>query len=382
MNINKPIAILGSTGSIGTQSIDVAIKNNIPVLALAAHRNANLVEEQARRLNVVSCAMSDPKAAKDLQIKLADTDIKVYSGTEGICQMIEESKAFSVINSIIGQAGLLPTLSILRSKKTLALANKESLVVAGETVMREASSNNVEVVPVDSEHCAIHQCLKCGAPNEVKKLILTASGGPFYGKKINDIQNVTINEVLAHPTWSMGAKITVDSATLMNKGFEVIEAMHLFGVSSNNIDVLVHRESIIHSMVEYIDNSVIAQMSVPDMRFCIQYALSYPDRIFSISAPLDLASVGSLSFGHPDVDTFSLLKLAFYAAEKGGALPAVLNAANEVAVDKFLKGHIKFTKIMDIVTEVVLKMDTACKLHNLEDIINADREAREYASKI
>ena len=382
MNINKPIVILGSTGSIGTQSIDVAEKNNIPVYALAAHKNASLVEAQARKLNVKACAMSDPGAANDLKTKLADTGIKVFSGIEGICKMVEESTASTVINSIIGEAGLMPTLSTVKSGKTLALANKESLVVAGETVMAEAKSRGVAVVPVDSEHCAIHQCLKCGAEHEVKKLILTASGGPFYGKKREDIQSVTIKEVLAHPTWSMGAKITVDSATLMNKGFEVIEAMHLFGVPANKIDVLVHRESIIHSMVEYIDNSVIAQMSVPDMRFCIQYALSYPDRISSVSAPLDLASVGSLSFGRPDTETFSLLKLAFYAAEKGGALPAVLNAANEVAVDKFLKGQIKFTKITETVTDVVYnKMNNASKLHSLDDIIRADKEARAYASE-
>ena len=382
MNIKRPIAILGSTGSIGTQSIDVAEKNNIPVVALAAHKNTELVENQARKLGVAACAMSDSKAASDLKIKLADTNIKVFSGIDGICEMVEGSSASTVINSIIGQAGLLPTLSTVRSGKTLALANKESLVVAGETVMDEAVKNHVSVVPVDSEHCAIHQCLKCGSESEIKKLILTASGGPFYGKRLEDIQNVTIKEVLAHPTWSMGAKITVDSATLMNKGFEVIEAMHLFRVPANKIDVLVHRESIIHSMVEYIDNSVIAQMSVPDMRFCIQYALSYPDRMNAVSAPLDLAKVGDLSFGRPNTETFSLLRLAFYAAEKGGALPAVLNAANEVAVDKFLKGHIKFTRITEIVTEVVHKMNKACELHSLEDIINSDKEARAYASEI
>jgi len=382
MNINNPIIILGSTGSIGTQSIDVAEKNNIPVVALSANKNADIVEQQARKLNVSFCAMADEDAAKDLKIKLSDTDIAVYSGVDGICEMVERANAKTVINSIIGEAGLMPTLSTIKSGKTLALANKESLVVAGETVMKEASKNNVAVVPVDSEHCAIHQCLKCGNKREVKKLILTASGGPFYGKKAKDIKNVTISEVLAHPTWSMGAKITVDSATLMNKGFEVIEAMHLFGVPADRIDVVVHRESIIHSMVEYIDNSVIAQMSAPDMRFCIQYALSYPDRIDSVSPALDLAKVGTLTFGKPDTDTFSLLKLAFYAAEKGGAVPAVLNASNEVAVEKFLKGHISFPRITEIVTDVVNKMSYAKDLHALDDIIRADKEARKYASEL
>lgn len=381
MNIKNPIIILGSTGSIGTQSIDVAEKNDIPVFALAANRNADMVDAQARKLNVKACAMADPEAAKTLKIKLADTSVKVYSGVDGICTMIEDSSAQTVLNSIIGEAGLMPTLSTVRSGKTLALANKESLVVAGETVMAEASRNNVSVIPVDSEHCAIHQCLKCGKNTEVKNLILTASGGPFYGKKADDIRDVTIKEVLAHPTWSMGAKITVDSATLMNKGFEVIEAMHLFGVQAKNIGVVVHRESIIHSMVEYIDNSIIAQLSVPDMRFCIQYALSYPDRIDAVSSPLDLSEIGSLSFGKPDTDTFSLLKLAFCAAEKGGALPAVLNAANEVAVEKFLNGQIKFPEITETVIYVMDKMSNACKLHSLDEIINADREARIYASQ-
>ena len=382
MNIKEPLIILGSTGSIGTQSIDVAEKNSIPVDSIAAHKNVDTVETQARKLRVSACAMADADAAKALKIKLADTDITVYSGVEGICEMVEKSNAKTVLNSIIGEAGLLPTLSTVRSGKNLALANKESLVVAGEIVMSEARKNNVPVIPVDSEHCAIHQCLKCGSKNEVKKLILTASGGPFYGKKSEDIQNVTIKEVLAHPTWSMGAKITVDSATLMNKGFEVIEAMHLFDVSANNIDVLVHRESIIHSMVEYIDNSIIAQLSVPDMRFCIQYALSYPDRIEAVSAPLDLSKTGGLSFGRPDMETFSLLKLAFYSAEKGGALPAVLNAANEVAVEKFLKGAIRFPQITQTVTSVIEKMDSAHTLHSFEDIINADKEARARALEI
>ena len=382
MNIKEPLVILGSTGSIGTQSIDVEEKNDIPVDAIAAHKNVDMVEAQARKLKVSACAMADADAAKSQKTKLADTDISVYSGVEGICEMVEASSAKTVLNSIIGEAGLMPTLSTVKSGKKLALANKESLVVAGETVMAEARKNGVPVIPVDSEHCAIHQCLKCGTQSEVKKLILTASGGPFYGKAADDIQNVTIKEVLAHPTWSMGAKITVDSATLMNKGFEVIEAMHLFDISANNIDVLVHRESIIHSMVEYIDNSIIAQLSVPDMRFCIQYALSYPDRIEAVSAPLDLATIGSLSFGRPDIETFSLLKLAFYAAKKGGALPAVLNAANEVAVEKFLKGHIKFPQITQTVTRVIEKMDNAHTLHSLEDIISADRQARALALEI
>ncbi len=376
MNIKQSFVILGSTGSIGTQAIDVAIKDSIPVEALSANKNVNLIENQARALGVKACAMSDVEAAKELRIRLADTDIKIYAGEQGICEMIAESNSRTVLNSIIGKAGLMPTLQIIDSGKTLALANKESLVVAGETVMANARKKCIEIIPVDSEHCAIHQCIRCGKKEEVKKLILTASGGPFYGKTSDELQNVTINEVLAHPTWSMGAKITVDSATLMNKGFEVIEAMHLFDVPVSAIDVLVHRESIIHSMVEYIDNSIIAQMSVPDMRFCIQYALSYPNRIETVIPELDLAKTTTLSFGKPDKKTFSLLDSAFYSAKKGGALPAVLNAANEVAVAKFLRGEIRFGDITESVNNVLYGMESVSSLHNLDDILLADKEAR------
>ena len=376
------VIILGSTGSIGTQAIDVAKKKNIQIDSIAANKNVNIVENQVRELGIKACAMSDPTAAKELALKLSDTNVTVYSGNVGVCQMIEDSKADTVINSIIGQAGLLPTLATIRSKKKLALANKESLVVAGDIVMSEARAKNVPIIPVDSEHCAIHQCLKVGAKSEINKIILTASGGPFYGKKKSDIENVTINEVLAHPTWSMGAKITVDSASLMNKGFEVIEAMHLFGVPASQIDVLVHRESIIHSMVEYIDNSVIAQMSVPDMRFCIQYALAYPDKSKAVIDPLNLADIGRLTFGKPDINTFSLLAAAFEAAEKGGALPAVLNASNEIAVDAFLKGKIKFYDITETVLKILSDLENAMREHSLEGILAFDIESRKKTEEL
>ena len=382
MDKTKPFVILGSTGSVGLQAIDVAKKNNIPVEALSANNNVGAIEAQARAFSVKACAMADERAAKDLKIKLADTDVKVYCGEKGICEMIADSRSDTVLNSIIGQAGLMPTLAAVNSGKKLALANKESLVVAGETVIAKAKENKAAIIPVDSEHCAIHQCLKCGLEKEIKRLILTASGGPFYNKTADMLNDVTIEEVLAHPTWSMGAKITVDSATLMNKGFEVIEAMHLFDVSADNIEVVVHRESIIHSMVEYIDNSVIAQMSVPDMRFCVQYALSYPERIEAVIEPLDLTRLGILTFGKPDTKTFSLLATAFYAAKKGGALPAVLNAANEVAVSSFLRGEIKFGKITETVNEVVYQMENATDVHGLDEIILADREARKLAEKL
>ena len=381
MNIKQPFVILGSTGSVGTQAVDVAKKNSVQVEALSAQKNVKLIESQARELNVKYCAMTDADAAKDLKARLSDTNIKVYSGENGLCEMISDSSSNIVLNSIIGKAGLMPTLQTIESGKNLALANKESLVVAGETVMTKARAKNVSVIPVDSEHCAIHQCLSCGKKNEVKRIILTASGGPFYGKKTEELECVTINEVLAHPTWSMGAKITVDSATLMNKGFEVIEAMHLFDVPPSDIDVLVHRESIIHSMVEYIDNSVIAQMSVPDMRACVQYALSYPERTKAIIPELDLAKLMTLSFGRPDTKTFSLLESAFYAAKKGGALPAVLNAANEVAVAKFLSGKIRFGDITESVNEVLYSMENSSAFHDIDDILLADKEAREKTER-
>jgi 1-deoxy-D-xylulose-5-phosphate reductoisomerase len=382
MNKDKPFVILGSTGSVGTQAIDVAKRNGLRVEAISANKNAAAVENQARQLCVSACAMADEDAARELKVRLADTNIKIYSGESGICEMIANSSSDTILNSIIGEAGLMPTLATIDSGKKLALANKESLVVAGETVMTRARKNGTPIIPVDSEHCAIHQCLKCGEKREVKKLILTASGGPFYGKTRDMIQDVTIDEVLAHPTWSMGAKITVDSATLMNKGFEVIEAMRLFDVSADQIDVVVHRESIIHSMVEYIDNSVIAQMSVPDMRACIQYAIYYPERNESVIDELDLTKICSLTFGTPDTKTFSLLAAAFYAAEKGGALPAVLNAANEVAVASFLRGEIKFGAITDAVNAVLDDMESASSIQTLEEIILADREARRRTEKL
>ena len=263
---DKNIAVLGSTGSVGEQALDVADKFGMRVSAISANKNVKRAEEQARKFGVRCVAMADESAAADLKIRLADTDVRVYSGDDGICQMIASEKRDVVLNSIIGEAGLMPTLAVIDTGSRLALANKESLVVAGEIVMARAKEKGVEILPVDSEHCAIFQCLKSGKQAEIKRILLTASGGPFFGKKENELKDIRVEQALAHPTWSMGAKITIDSATMMNKGFEVIEAAHLFGVDAQRIQVVVHRESIIHSMVEYIDNSVIAQLSVPDMR--------------------------------------------------------------------------------------------------------------------
>ena len=295
--------------------------------------------------------------------------------------MILSEKRDVVLNSIIGEAGLLPTLSVIESRARLALANKESLVVAGEIVTSKAKENGVEILPVDSEHCAIYQCLKAGNKKEVKRIWLTASGGPFFNCSPERFKTITRAEALAHPTWKMGAKITIDSATLMNKGFEVIEAVHLFDVAASQINVVVHRESIIHSMVEYIDNSIIAQLSVPDMRLCAQYAITYPERVDAVIDELDFYKLSGLTFARPDMETFSLLKYAFKAIEKGGALPAVLNAANEIAVNAFLNEKIPFYKITEGVCFVADEMAYAQNVHTLDGIISCDREARERISK-
>ena len=379
---NKNIAVLGSTGSVGEQALDVADKFGMTVSAISANRSFKRVEEQARKFKVRAVAMADEEAAAELKIRLADTNTEIYAGETGICEMISSQKRDCVVNSIIGEAGLLPTLSVIDSGARLALANKESLVVAGEIVMAAAKNKNVEVLPVDSEHCAIYQCLKSGRNSEIKRILLTASGGPFFGKKADELKDIKVAEALAHPTWKMGAKITIDSATLMNKGFEVIEAAHLFGVSADKIKVVVHRESIIHSMVEYIDNSVIAQLSVPDMRLCAQYAITYPDRCDAVIEELDLVKASRLTFAEPDMDTFSLLYYAIDCIGKGGALPAVLNAANEIAVSEFLKGKIGFYAITEIVCSVVDSMQAAKNIHTLEGIIECDREARRAACKL
>ncbi len=387
MSISPNMIVLGSTGSVGKQAVDVAKKLNIKVDALSANRDVRTVEEQARALGVKACAMSDFAAAEDLKQRLADTSIKVYAGSDGICEMVSltdcENEAGQVVeNSILGEAGLKPTLAVLNAGKKLALANKESLVVGGEIVMRAAEKSGHEILPVDSEHCAIFQCLRSGNKKEIKNIILTASGGPFFGYDKERLKSVTLEDTLAHPTWNMGAKITVDSATLMNKGFEVIEAVHLFGVRPEQIKVVVHRESIIHSAVEYIDNSVIAQMSVPDMRHCVQYALSHPKRTEAATEELDLFSVGKLTFARPDTDTFILLKKAFDVIDKGGALPAVLNASNEEAVAAFLHKKISFSGIAEIVCRVVEDFEKLSNVHDLDSILDIAFQSRKATQEL
>lgn len=371
--------VLGSTGSIGEQALDVAKRTGTRVVGICANSNWQRVAEQAREHNVKFAAMCDESAAASLMIALSDTDIRVFAGVDGICEMIAESGATFAVNSIIGQAGLLPTLAVLDAGIRLALANKESLVVAGDIVMQKAREKGIEILPVDSEHCAIHQCLRAGKREEVKKIILTASGGPFFKMSKEEVYNMPLSRALAHPTWSMGAKITIDSATLMNKGFEIIEAAHLFDLTADKIDVLVHRESIIHSMVEYIDNSIIAQLSVPDMRHCVQYALDRAARGNGVIEPLDLAKIASLSFARPDREAFPLLDLALYSLSQGGATCAVLNAANEVAVAAYLSERICFGQISDCVCNTVYALSEARDARTLDDIFEFDNRAREVA---
>lgn len=378
----KKIAVLGATGSVGQQALDVAEARGYKIDFLSAGANVSAMEEASRKFSPVAVAMASEEAARDLKVRLSDTDIKVYSGQEGIINGVFESESETVINAILGEAGLKPTLAVIESGKRLALANKESLVIAGDIVMSAAKEKGVDIIPVDSEHSAIFQSLKAGKKSEIKRLLLTASGGPFFGKSREELSRVTLADTLAHPTWKMGKKITVDSATLMNKGFEVIEAAHLFGVSPERIEVVIHRESIIHSAVEYIDNTVIAEMSVPDMRMCVQYAVDYPDREIGVGEELDLFGLGKLTFYKPDREAFPFLDLACRAMAMGGAMPAVLNAADEVAVAAFLEGKIEFCHIFDTVINTFEKMTFAKTAKSLEEIIHADRTARKIAGLI
>lgn len=371
--------LIGSTGSVGTQAADVARKSGYAVRALCAGRNSLKVEEQIREFHPLAAAMSDPEAAEDLKIRVADTGVKVYSGDDGICEMIADTPADIAVNSVIGVSGLRPTLAVIESGLNLALANKESLVIAGDIVMQKAREYGVSISPIDSEHCAIDQCLRGGEHGEVKKLLITASGGPFYGRTRDQLAQITVDQALAHPTWKMGPKITIDSATLMNKGFEVIEASKLFSIPGEMIEVLIHRESIVHSLVEFKDNSIIAQMSVPDMRLCVQYAIESPARKEAVINELDLCEVGCLHFSKPDSDTFIPLRLARQSLIAGGASTAVLHAANETAVECFLNGKTGFLNIMDTVSYVCEKMPYAVSYSDLDGIMACDAEARRLA---
>lgn len=375
--INKKVAVLGSTGSVGTQVCDVCEKLGADVVFIAAYSNVSILENQIRKFKPRICAAGDKSKAEELKIAVKDTETKIISGYDDMCKAIKECDCDIVFNAISGKNGLLPTLSVLSSGKTLALANKESMVLAGNIVNRTAKESNAEILPVDSEHCAIFQCLKNGKSSEVKRILLTCSGGPFFGYTFDKLENVRIKDTLDHPTWNMGRKITVDSATLANKGLEIIEAMHLFGVSLDKIKVLIHRQSIVHSMVEFSDNSVIAQLSVPDMRLPGQFALTYPDRCEGVIPELDLTKT-PLTFDMPDKTAFKMLPLAEYCAQKGGILPCAYNAANEAAVDMYLKEKISFNDIYRITENVIMHTDNVTE-PSLDEILSCDKSSRELA---
>ncbi len=370
----KSLVILGSTGSIGTQALEVCRRDGYKVVALAAGSNIELLEAQAREFKVKAVAVFNEEKANELKIKLSDTDIKVLSGVEGACE-VAQLEADIALNSIVGIAGLRPTLAAIESGKDIALANKETLVTGGDIVNRAAAEKGVKILPVDSEHSAIFQSLQGAPKGSLKKILLTASGGPFLGKTSSDLENVTVKEALAHPNWSMGAKITIDSATLMNKGLEVIEAVHLFGVSANDIEVLVHRQSILHSAVELSDGAVIGQLGTPDMRLPIQYALTYPERSNYAFEKLSLSDIGTLTFQKPDTDTFRCLPLCISAINEGGLRPTAVNGANEEAVRLFLDGKIKFLQIADLVEKAAYSVENK-KEFNLDDILYTDKATR------
>lgn len=378
--MTKAVSILGSTGSIGRQSIAAAEHLGLPVAALTANRKTDMLEQQARRLKPEFVAVYDEKAAAQLKISLADTGIRVGSGMEGLIEAATIDAADCVVTAVSGSVGLKPTLAAIDAKKRIALANKETLVCAGEIVMPRAAETGAEIVPVDSEHSAIFQCLMGRKKGELKKILLTGSGGPFRGKSRAELENVTPEQAVKHPNWSMGAKISVDSATMMNKGLEFIEAMHLFGVTPDDIQVVVHPQSIIHSMVELVDGTVIAQLGVPDMGLPIQLAMTYPERVDSPFERLDFATMRDLTFEAPDFEKTPCLKLAMDCAREGGTAPCIMSAANEVAVSMFLNHKLGYNRIYDCALTAVESIDIV-KDPDLETILEADKAARVFVTE-
>ena len=375
--MTKRISILGSTGSIGRQTLDVAEKLQIPVAALAASRNVELLEAQCRKFRPELAVLFDEAAAEELKRRLSDMNIKVAGGMEGLLAAALLDSADTVVTAVSGMIGLRPTLAAIERGKRIALANKETLVCAGELVMREAQRRGAEIIPVDSEHSAIFQCLMgCRDRSEVRRLILTCSGGPFYGKTAAELQKVTRVDALRHPNWKMGPKITVDCATLMNKGLEVIEAMRLYGLPLEQVTAVIHRQSIVHSLVEFRDGAVMAQLGTPDMRIPIGLALTYPKREENPAPPLDLLSCPPLTFAAPDEEAFRCFRLARQAAKQGGTACAVLNGANEAAVGLFLQEKLGFPEIADAV-EAALDAVPQCANMTLEAALDADRQARD-----
>lgn len=376
--MTKNISLLGSTGSIGTQSLDVAKMHGYNIKCLTANSRVDVIEQQIRQFKPELVCMMSEKAASELKTKIADTSTRVTCGMQGLIECATYEGADTVLNSVVGMVGLQPTLEAIKAKKTIALANKETLVAGGHLVTNLAKENGVSILPVDSEHSAIFQAMQ-GAPNKqsIKKIILTASGGPFFGRTLEELESVTPADALKHPNWDMGAKITIDSATMMNKGLEFIEAKWLFDMPNDDIEIVVHRESVVHSAIVYQDNSMIAQLGVPDMRIPIQYALTYPERLESPVKYLSLADYGKLTFFEPDYETFKCIDVCRNAIELGGLHPAAANGANEESVRLFLNGKIKFTDIAYLNNEAMKRADDI-ENFTLADVLEADRKAREF----
>lgn len=376
--MTKNISLLGSTGSIGTQSLDVAKMHGYNIKCLSANSRVDIIEQQVRQFKPELVCMMNEQAASELKTRIADTSTRVSSGMQGLIECATYEGADTVLNSVVGMVGLQPTLEAIKAKKTIALANKETLVAGGHLVTNLAKENGVSILPVDSEHSAIFQAMQ-GAPNKqsIKKIILTASGGPFFGRTLEELESVTPADALKHPNWDMGAKITIDSATMMNKGLEFIEAKWLFDMPNDDIEIVVHRESVVHSAIVYQDNSMIAQLGVPDMRIPIQYALTYPERLESPVKYLSLADYGKLTFFEPDYETFKCIDVCRNAIELGGLHPAAANGANEESVRLFLNGKIKFTDIAYLNNEAMKRADDI-ENFTLADVLEADRKAREF----
>lgn len=374
-------SLLGSTGSIGTQALDVARKHNLRVTALAVNSNIKALENQVREFKPKFACVYDDNKYHDLKLSLADTNTKILTGMDGLCEIAVDKSAEIMLNSVVGMVGLLPTLSAIAVGTPIALANKETLVAGGQIVMDACKRKNVKIYPVDSEHSAIFQCLQGNKRSQLSKIILTASGGPFFGKTKKDLENVTVEQALNHPNWSMGSKITIDSATLMNKGLEFIEAKWLFDLEPNQIEIVVHRQSVLHSAVEFNDYSVIGQLGYPDMKIPIQYALLYPERVECPTKRLSLTDYGTLTFEKPDYQTFDCLTTCIDAITRGGTYPCIANASNEVAVYSFLSGKIKFLQIGEVVKNTVNHFEFK-EVHGYGDIVRADKSAREYTQSL
>ena len=374
------LSILGSTGSIGTQTLEVARKLNLKVNAVSAYSSIELLEEQIREFRPALAVVFDEKKAAELKTNIADTDTKVLSGMDGLFEICHDDSEL-LVNAVVGMVGLAPTMEAIKAKKNIAFANKETLVAGGELVMKAVRENGVKLLPVDSEHSAIFQCLQAAPPDKkLKKILLTASGGPFFGKTTDELRDVTVEQALNHPNWAMGSKITIDSATMMNKGLEIIEAAWLFDTDPDDIEVVVHRESIIHSMVEFTDHSILAQLGMPDMRIPIQYAITYPERVLSLVPEIDWKTLSKMTFYSADDVTFKCLAACKKAMKKGGLYPAVANGANEVANRLFREKKISFLDIGELVSSAVDEL-TVEPSSTLDDVFAADRLAREFVYK-